>query len=113
VKQENHTVAFFAKATTANTTGNYEWGYRVKKGPVEVDVLVHDTRGPRKFPFGGIYPPAVSEWQKRGWEILLQFERPLLGIGGKLPLWWRDAEVCERPEIGRVSLHRDPRRKFH
>jgi hypothetical protein len=52
VKQENHTVAFFAKATTPNTAGNYEWGYRVKKGPVEVDVLVYDPKSPKIFSSG-------------------------------------------------------------
>jgi hypothetical protein len=57
VRQENNTVSFFAKATTPNTRNNYEWGYRVKKGPVEVDVLVYDTRNPKTFKFGGHYPP--------------------------------------------------------
>jgi hypothetical protein len=79
VKQENNTVAFFAKATTPHTTDNYEWGYRVQKGPVEVDVLVMDTRGPKNFPFRGAYPPALSEWLARGWTVLDQFERPLPG----------------------------------
>lgn len=111
VKKENHTVAFFAKAVTPNTTNNYEWGYRVKKGPVEVDVLVFDTRDPKSFPFGGKYPPPLSEWQKRGWEVLSQFERPLQGIGVKLPDWCQSSEVCERPDIGRESPHGDPRRK--
>jgi hypothetical protein len=113
VKQENHTVAFFAKATTPNTTENYEWGYRVRKGPVVVDVLVHDTRGPKKFPFGGKYPPPVSAWQNRGWEVLSQFERPLQGVGGRLPVWSRSAEVCKRPDIGRQSPQGDLRRKLH
>ena len=74
VKQDDHTVAFFAKATTPNTTDNFEWGYRVKKGDVEVDVLVYDTRSPKKFTFGGKYPPSASDWQKKGWEVLSQFE---------------------------------------
>ena len=103
VRQEDHTVAFFAKATTPNTTNNCEWGYRVKKGPVEVDVLVYDTKNPKNFQFGGKYPPPVSEWQKRGWEILSQFERPLEGSGVKLPEWCQSAKVCERPDIGRES----------
>ncbi|MEJ2069489.1 MAG: hypothetical protein P8X65_02730 [Syntrophobacterales bacterium] len=77
VKHEENTVAFFAKATTPNTRDNYEWGYRVKKGPVEVDVLVYDTRNPKDFTFGGIYPPPVSAWQARSWKVINQFERPL------------------------------------
>lgn len=111
VKQEDQKVAFFAKATTPNTTNNYEWGYRVKKGPVEVDVLVYDTKNPKNFQFGGKYPPAVAEWQKRGWDILTQFERPLEGTGEKLPEWCPSSEVCERPDIGRESPHGDPHRK--
>ncbi len=79
VRQENNTVAFFAKATSPQTTDNYEWGYRVKKGPVEVDVLVMDTRNVKDFPFRGTYPPDLSEWLARGWEIMSQFERPLRG----------------------------------
>lgn len=77
VKLENRTVSFFAKATTPNTRHNYEWGYRVKKGPVEVDVLVYDTWDPKTFRFGGNYPPSPSEWEERGWQILDRFERPL------------------------------------
>ncbi len=99
VKQENHTVAFFVKCTTPNTPNNYEWGYRVKKGQVEVDVLVYDTRQPKNFTFGGQYPPPLSEWQARGWEILHQFERPLTGFGVKIPVWRQDpAAACLRPD---------------
>jgi hypothetical protein len=100
VKQEDNTVAFFAKATTPNTTNNYEWGYRVKKGDVEVDVLVFDTRSPKKFSFGGKFPPRLAEWQKKGWEVLSQFERDLEGTGEKLPSWCQSAEKCDRPDIG-------------
>jgi hypothetical protein len=77
VKHEENTVAFFAKGATPNTKDNYEWGYRVKKGPLEVDVLVYDTRNPKDFKFGGRYPPPVSAWQERGWQVMDQFERPL------------------------------------
>ncbi len=79
VKQEHNTVAFFAKATTPYTKNNYEWGYRVQKGQVEVDVLVMDTRNAKNYLFRGTYPPAVSEWLARGWKVLSQFERPLAG----------------------------------
>ena len=87
VRQENNTVAFFAKATTPQTTDNYEWGYRVKKGPMEVDVLVMDTRNVKDFPFRGMYPPDLSEWLARGWEVLSQFERPLVGSKPKTREW--------------------------
>jgi hypothetical protein len=112
VRQENHTVAFFAKATTPSTKNNYEWGYRVKKGPVEVDVLVYDTRNPKDFTFGGKYPPPVSEWQARGWEILSQFERPLAGTGVKLPEWCQSpVDACVRSDKGLESPHGDLHRK--
>jgi hypothetical protein len=104
VKHENNVVAFFAKAATPNTKDNYEWGYRVKKGPVEVDVLVYDTRKPKKFTFGGTYPPAVSEWQARGWEVLSRFERPLEGMGVKAPEWCpSQTDACPRPDKTREA----------
>jgi hypothetical protein len=81
VKQTNQTVAFFAKATTPNTTDNYEWGYRVRKGPVAVDVLVYDTKNPKNFQFGGKYPPPLADWEKRGWVVVSRFERSLEGTG--------------------------------
>jgi len=98
VKHEDNTVAFFAKATTPSTKDNYEWGYRVKKGPVEVDVLVYDTRNPKDSKFAGIYPPPVSAWQERGWKVVDQFERPLreLRPGGR-----------PRVEIPKTDVHPD------
>ena len=106
VKQENHTVAFFAKATTPSTKDNFEWGYRVKKGPVEVDILVYDTRTPRNITFWGKSPPAISEWEARGWEILYLFDRPLKGPGAKLPEWFQSsADACVRPDKGLESPH--------
>jgi hypothetical protein len=110
VKKENHTVAFFAKSTTPNTTDNYEWGYRVKKGDVEVDVLVYDTRQPKKFRFGGHYPPPLNAWKERGWEVVSQFDRALAGTGEPLPEWCQSADACERPEPFIQSPHGDPAR---
>lgn len=81
VKWEGNVVAFFAKAATAMTRESYEWGYRVKKGMMEVDVLVYDTRTPQTDPFEGHYPPPIRAWQERGWEILSRFERPLTAPG--------------------------------
>ncbi|MDD3580693.1 MAG: hypothetical protein PHW74_06700 [Desulfobacca sp.] len=92
VKHEDHIIAFFAKAATLNTRNNYEWGYRVKKDDLEIDVLVYDTRDPKTFTFGGQYPPPISAWQERGWEVLSQFERPLAGSGKQLP----DKRQCPR-----------------
>ena len=110
VKHEGNTIAFFAKGTTPNTTKNHEWGYRVKKGAVEVDVLVYDTRQPKKFTFGGHYPPPLTAWQERGWEVVSQFDRPMEGTGDPLPEWCQSAAVCERPEPFMQSPHGDPSR---
>jgi hypothetical protein len=99
VSRDGDTVTFYAKATSPSTTSHYAWGYRVRKDPVEVDVLVHDTMGPRNFPFGGKYPPLLSEWQERGWETLSQFQRPLEGIGGRLPAWCGAGEAREELEV--------------
>jgi hypothetical protein len=107
VRQENNTVSFFAKATTPNTRNNYEWGYRVKKGPVEVDVLVYDTRNPKTFKFGGHYPPPISDWQDRGWQVLQQYERPLPGIRTKLPGWRPSPAARVQLDKGLESLPGD------
>jgi hypothetical protein len=111
VKRANHTVAFFAKATTPNTRNNYEWGYRVRKGPVEVDVLVYDTRNPKNFPFGGKYPPRLAEWETRGWEVVSQFKRPLGGVRIKLPACCQSASDRQRSAGDRPSPLGDPRQK--
>ena len=77
VRKVGNVVAYFAKAMTAEPRGNYEWGYRVKKGAVEVDVLVYGGLDRQDPHFRGHYPPPVSAWAKRGWEITSQFARPL------------------------------------
>ncbi len=57
VKHEGNTIKYFGKKTTPNTTNNFEWGYKVKKGDHEIEVRMLDTRGPKKFTFGGFPPP--------------------------------------------------------
>jgi hypothetical protein len=107
VKHEGNKVSFFAKGTTPNTTNNYQWGYRVKKGDMEVDVLVYDTKDKTKFEFGGFYAPPVSAWKDRGWQVLDQFEKPLEGSGEKLPEWCNSPEYCVRPDITLESAKGD------
>jgi hypothetical protein len=98
VKKDNHTITFFAKGTTPNTRNNYKWGYRVKKGPVEVDVMVYDSRDPKKFTFGGHYPPKLADWLAKGWQVLSSVEEPIQDTGMPLPEWCQSAESCERPD---------------
>ncbi len=104
VKKENNTIFFVSKATTPNTTDNYEWGYKVKKGDVVVDVHAYDTRNPKNFQLGGDYPPALDDWKQKGWEVVDQFERPIEGTGEPMPEWC-SPEACLRPDIGLMSPH--------
>ncbi|MHB9074871.1 MAG: hypothetical protein ACYC6G_15255 [Desulfobaccales bacterium] len=99
VKHDGNTVMYIGKKTTPNTANNFEWGYKVKKDGTQVEVKMLDTRG-AAFKFGGVEPPPLSAWQKKGWTVVDQFERPLSGTGEPLPAWCDSAEsACERPEV--------------
>ena len=69
-------VNYEGKATAPSTTNNYEWGYRVRKEGAVVAVNMQDTRDAKDF-FAGCYPPPLSAWQERGWEVEEEYERPL------------------------------------
>ncbi|MFA5110983.1 MAG: hypothetical protein WC443_06235 [Desulfobaccales bacterium] len=100
VKHDGDTVTYIGKKTTPNTTNNFEWGYKVKKDGTQVEVKMLDTRGPVSFKFGGVEPPPLSAWQKKGWQVVDQFERGVTGTGEPLPAWCDSAaSACERPEI--------------
>lgn len=109
VKHEGNKISFFAKFTTPNTTENYKWGYRVKKGDTEVDVLIFDTKTKVNFEVGGRYAPPVSAWKERGWQVLDQFEKPL-EEEAKAPEWCQSPEYCVRPESTLESPHGDVKR---
>ena len=100
VKHDGNTVMYIGKKTTPNTTNNFEWGYKVKKDDHQVEVKMLDTRAAKKFKFGGVEPPPLSAWQKKGWQVVDQFERPVSGTGEPLPAWCDSAaSACERPKI--------------
>lgn len=104
VKKDGNVITFFAKGTTPNTTNNFKSGYRVKKGPIEVDVMVYDSRNPKNFTFGGHYPPPLSEWQVKGWQVVQQTEAPWQDTGMALPEWCQiRRQVTGRP---RYFCHR-------
>jgi hypothetical protein len=112
VKQEGNKIMYLGKATTPNTTNNYEWGYQVKKKDHVVDVKMVDTRGPASFKFGGVEPPPLSAWKGKGWEVVSQFERPVTGTGEPLPEWCDSPEsACLRPDAALQSGHGDKPKK--
>jgi hypothetical protein len=112
VKLEGNTLSYIGKKTTPNTTNNYEWGYRVKKGDHVVEVRMLDTRGPVAFKFGGAEPPPLSAWRQKGWEVVSQFERSVEGTGEPLPEWCASADSqCIRPVPAVESPHGDKKRK--
>jgi hypothetical protein len=111
VKHDGNTLMYVGKKTTPNTTNNYEWGYKVKKGDHEVEVKMLDTRGPVSFKFGGHEPPPLSAWKERGWQVVAQYERPLAGTGEPLPEWCASAaSACIRPEPALESPHGEKRK---
>jgi hypothetical protein len=76
VSHQGSHLVYEGKATAPATQNNYEWGYRVLKGDMVVEVKMLDTRDPKDF-FAGCYPPPLSAWQEKGWEVAEVYERPL------------------------------------
>jgi hypothetical protein len=76
VFQHGDSLAYEGKATAPSSQNNYEWGYRVRKGDMVVEVKMIDTRDPKDF-FAGCYPPPLAAWREKGWEVEEQYERPL------------------------------------
>ena len=75
VKRDGNRLVYEGKATAPSTSNNYDWGYVVKKGELEVQVDVKDTHDAKPF-FVGHYPPAINDWVERGWEVVSQYEKP-------------------------------------
>jgi rubredoxin len=68
VKKRDSLVEFVAKMTAADTTDNFIWSYTVKKNGITVKVVVEDARDNEIY--SGFIPPAVKEWETRGWEVI-------------------------------------------
>jgi hypothetical protein len=75
VKKDGNRLVYEGKATAPSTTDNFDWGYVVRKGDVEIQVDMQDTRDPHPF-FAGHYPPSLQTWVDKGWEIVSQYEKP-------------------------------------
>lgn len=76
VRREGNAIFYEGKATAPSTNHNYQWGYRVRKGDMVVEVKMEDTRDAKDF-FAGCNPPTLQEWQARGWEVESRYERDL------------------------------------
>jgi len=67
LKQKGSDIVFEAKLSAPDTKDNYEWGYTVSRDGVTVTVTVEDARD--KEIYSGYIPPAVGEWEGRGWTV--------------------------------------------
>ena len=67
VKKKGSNIEFEAKMTTPETQENFNWGYTVTKDGITVKVVVEDAYD--KEIYSRFIPPAVSEWEKIGWEV--------------------------------------------
>lgn len=59
---------FTAKMSTPETSDHFAWGYTVRKEGLCVQVSVEDARD--KVIYSGFLPPPISEWERRGWEVI-------------------------------------------
>jgi len=75
VKKDGNRLVYEGKATAPSTSDNFNWGYLVKKGDIEVQVDMQDTHDPKPF-FVGYSPPALTAWVDKGWQVISQYENP-------------------------------------
>jgi rubredoxin len=68
VKHKGSGISFEAKMSAPDTKENFNWGYEVRKNGTTVTVQVEDARD--KEIYSGSIPPPVSEWEKKGWEVV-------------------------------------------
>lgn len=76
VSHQGSNLVYEGKATAPSTHNNVEWGYTVRRDEALVEVKMVDTTDPKDF-FSGCYPPPLSAWQERGWEVVAEYHRPL------------------------------------
>jgi rubredoxin len=68
VKKKGSDIFFIAKMTTPETHETFNWSYTVRKDGTTVKVEVEDARD--KEIYSGFIPPAVDEWEPKGWEVV-------------------------------------------
>ena len=67
VKQKGSVVTVEAKMSSPDRQDTFNWSYSVSKDDVTVTVTVEDARD--KDIYSGFIPPAVEEWESRGWTV--------------------------------------------
>ncbi len=67
-KKGDDTIEFTSKMTTADSEDHFSWGYTVVKDGVTVKVKVEDARD--KDTSSAYIPPAVKQWEERGWTVI-------------------------------------------
>jgi rubredoxin len=67
-KRGADTFEFNAKMSDPDTSDNFSWGYVVRKDGVTVTATVDDARD--KTAYSGYFPPKLSDWEGRGWEVV-------------------------------------------
>lgn len=68
VKKSGSTVTYTAKTTSPETKDQFNWGYVVARDGTTVEVQMEDARD--KTIFSGYYPPELSDWLDKGWELV-------------------------------------------
>jgi rubredoxin len=67
-KKGENLIEFTAKMTTPDTSEEFSWGYAVRKDGMTVSVSVDDAKD--KTIYSGFFPPALQQWEARGWEVM-------------------------------------------
>lgn len=68
VRRSGDVITYTGKASTPDSRDLFSWSYKVRKDGVTVEVSMDDARD--KTIFSGFYPPALTEWQERGWDVV-------------------------------------------
>jgi rubredoxin len=68
LKHKGNDITYDVKLTSPDTTDNFNWSYKAVKDGVTVTVTVEDARD--KDTAAAFIPPAASEWESLGWEIV-------------------------------------------
>ena len=68
VKQKGDLLEFVAKMACPDNAEGFVWGYTVSKDGLTVTVKVEDAA--EKETYSGYFPPALAEWEAKGWQVV-------------------------------------------